>query len=140
MQRKRRAVRECEELLWIIEELTLSRERFMKPSAKSLGGFASDIPSIKSFLEGINGGSSLISAYLKAEEGLSIREGEKKLLRDAFSALGKGYLDDDIGELKRAKEALSDSLSDMRCRLEGEERLSGAVSAAISVGLVLFFL
>ena len=92
------------------------------------------------FCEEVKKTGSLYLAFIKIMDKLCIRDCEKKLISEALSRLGEGYLEDDVASLSMLKENLSKRISINKNELEKGERISGALSAAIAVGVVLLFL
>ena len=133
-------MRECEEFEILIEKIVISRKLFMKSVSECIEKTDSKESNLSLFCEEVKKTGSLYRAFIKIMDKLCIRDCEKKLISEALSRLGEGYLEDDVASLSMLKENLSKRISINKNELEKGERISGALSAAIAVGVVLLFL
>ncbi len=110
---------------------------YLRPIQECTKAFSSDIFSSVGFL---NEGEEIAESFNTACPLLSITEEEKALLASFFCNMGKGYMEKELENIRRAESALEERLKAAESESEKNIKIAAVLTASFALGVIILFL
>ena len=129
-----------EELFRFVLHIRVQISCFLRPPSELARGFCSLLLEESGFLSDIGGGMNILQAFNKLALRENISEEGERALRDLFSSMGKGYLEDEIRLIDSALSVLSPLVEKERSGALRDSRLISTLSASFALGVIILLM
>ena len=136
-RRVRKRVCECERFLEFIRHIRIQVGCFMRPPSELGCGFSGR--EIEGFVGRI-ATDGILTAYENAEPTFSLSVDERDALRELFSSLGSGYLDDELKRIDSTCEKFEKLYNELKERASKDVKLASVLSATAALGVFIIII
>lgn len=139
VRQRRRRLTLCEELLRFVGFLRLQIGCFLRPVPEVVADFHSDELCACGFLPPVDG-ANLERAFSSSDAPRIVGAECSRIAESLFSALGTGYLEDEIKLIDAHRAQLSELVEAERVEAVRRVRLVRTLTASASIGLIILII
>ena len=139
-KKEKEKLSQCEGFLSLISHIRVQTSCYLSPLCNLLTGFECRALENVGLLTEFRNCSNLLESYKKVEKNLLLDKEEKHILFILFSSLGQAYIEDTMKLIDSSEHALSERADEMRQKVDKNSKISGVLSCAIALGLLIFLI